>query len=116
MTEQLRQVLAAYLAGDASRRELRQILVEFDWDDGCEEAERLREVIATLDLILEEVSEGLREEAELLQLAQLTLSRLDKPIVRRLSPVVSLPSERLKFAAWSLTVGSIDSRLIPAGR
>jgi hypothetical protein len=65
MWSELESLLSAYLEGRASRHELGLWLAEFDWDSADPEAMVLQDDVATLDLILTEVTEGLRPKAEL---------------------------------------------------
>jgi hypothetical protein len=70
MGDELRQILRAYLEGRATRRDLRLVTAEVDWDDASPEALRLQPSIGRLDLLLEEVGEGLRSETELREFAE----------------------------------------------
>ena len=69
MWTELQSLLTAYLEGRASRYELGVWLAEFDWDSADPEAVALQDDVATLDLILTEVVEGLRPESELREIA-----------------------------------------------
>jgi hypothetical protein len=77
MGDELKQILQAYLEGRATRRDLRLLTVEFDWDDTSPETLRLQPTIGRLDLLLEEVGEGLRSESELRQFAESQLTDRD---------------------------------------
>lgn len=77
MGDELRQILQAYLEGRATRRDLRLVMAEFDWDDTSPEAVRLQPAIGRLDLLLEEVGEGLRSETELREFAEAQLTDRD---------------------------------------
>jgi hypothetical protein len=63
MWTELESLLSAYLEGRVSRRGLGLWLAEFDWDSTEPENVALQDDVATLDLILTEVAEGLRPEA-----------------------------------------------------
>lgn len=77
MIEALRTLLTSYLAGTASRNDVRLWLAEFDWDDTSQQALTLRDTVAEIDLILEEVTERLRPERELQDSIQAILCRMD---------------------------------------
>ena len=69
MRTELQSLLKAYLGGRASRRDLGIWLAEFDWDCTDPDVIALQNEVATLDLILTEVAEGLRAESELQEIA-----------------------------------------------
>lgn len=77
MQDELINILRAYLDNRAGRDALRLFLAEFDWDDPSTEAIALQPVIGRLDLITEEVGEGLRDDAELRSYGELILDRLE---------------------------------------
>ena len=120
MLEELRRLLTAYLGGEASRRDLRQWLAEFDWSDVGDEALRLRDSVGELDLVLEEVSEGLRSEDELRSLVRWVLRTLPSPaptpplIRSRVERVGVLPS--LEFVSMSAAAITHHRVSIPAAR
>lgn len=109
MTEELRQLLSNYLAGEVHRRDLRQYFAEFDWDDKSDEAVKLRDTIGRLDLILQEVGEGLRDESEL-QAAALDFA------ASRIFGVLSARTIPPSFETQQIVSSPVASRLILAGR
>jgi hypothetical protein len=69
-TEELLSVLRGYLAGEISRRDLYLYAVGFNWSDGDPATAELESTIAGIELFTEEVAEGIRDEAELRDLAE----------------------------------------------
>ncbi|MGI8553277.1 MAG: hypothetical protein ACR2PL_21200 [Dehalococcoidia bacterium] len=70
METELLEAVRAYLCGKLDRTGLQCEVAGFDWSDKSSSAMALRPIVGMLELLLEEVGEGFREEAELRQRAQ----------------------------------------------
>jgi len=65
MQSALVAILAGYLSEEVDKKGLSRFVASFDWDDTSDAAMRLRAPIGRLELLLEEIGEGLRPDSEL---------------------------------------------------
>lgn len=86
MDTELFEALREYLLGNLALSDLGARIAAFDWDDGSAEAIALRPAVGMLELLIEEVGEGLRDEAELKLRA--------REILNAISSATSTPGRR----------------------
>ena len=65
MDAEVTEALREYLLGDLTRGELNRFITAFDWTDLSAENLELQPIVGHLELLLEEIEEGLRPEGEL---------------------------------------------------
>jgi hypothetical protein len=65
MIDTIANALGSYLEGTLSLDELNHALGAFDWNDTSDDAIRLQDTVGILYLLVTDVSEAIRDEAEL---------------------------------------------------